>query len=124
MLHEVKNNSFLILYYRRPQTQFFTDFFHRNGCIFHLSGTRSLLYHRVMGDYFFKALKWAIFVSLIIMGIAILNWVEQGDIRPIILAVFSLGGAYILSGPWRRLPPIPMIISIVLVLALGLLADN
>lgn len=76
-----------------------------------------------MGEIFFKAMKWVLFVSFIIGGIAIIRQIERQGVEVSILAVFSFGAAYIMSGPWRKLPPKPMTLSVVLVALLALAAQ-
>ncbi len=69
-----------------------------------------------MGESFFQALKWFISVAFIIGGVAGLNAAESaGSVEPLMLAVFSFGGAYILSGSWRALPGKAIVISFLFV---------
>lgn len=78
----------------------------------------------VMGDSFLKALRWFLFVVFVIGGIAAIVAVEKHGVQPLMLAVFSFGGAYLMSGPWRELPREAMIASILAVAGLAWLADQ
>jgi len=76
-----------------------------------------------MGDAFFKSLKWVLSAALIIGGIACISYAEsRGSAVPLMLAVFSFGGAYILSSSWRSLPWKAVVLSILFVIGLGVLA--
>jgi hypothetical protein len=77
-----------------------------------------------MGELFLKALRWALFVAFIIGGIAAFNYLEKYGMKTGFLAVCSFGGAYLMSGPWRKLPPKAMVLSILLVAVLAWLADK
>lgn len=73
-----------------------------------------------MGNAFFNSLKWAISVSFIIGGIACINFAEKTESAgTLILAVFSFGGAYIMSTSWRNLPWKAVVTSIVFVALCG-----
>ncbi len=76
-----------------------------------------------MGDSFFQALKWSISAALIIGGIAALAAAERsGSLQPFILAVISFGGAYVMSGSWRKFPGKAVIVSLVFALLTGVAA--
>lgn len=75
-----------------------------------------------MGAQFLKSLKWFFFVCFIIGGIAAFIATEGGNIKPLILAVFSLGAAYLMSASWRELPRFAMALSILLVGTLAVAA--
>lgn len=82
-------------------------------------------YDRICGmsDSFLKALKWFLFIVFIIGGIAAVSAVEKYGVQPLMLAVFSFGGAYLMSNSWRKLPARAMVISTILVAVLGFVAD-
>ncbi|GJL85164.1 MAG: hypothetical protein DHS20C02_09390 [Micavibrio sp.] len=76
-----------------------------------------------MGESFFQTLKWFISTAFIIGGIAALSAAERtGSIPPLMLAIFSFGGAYIMSGSWRALPGKAIFISFVFVGLCGVAA--
>ena len=70
-----------------------------------------------MGEVFFKSLKWFLFVTFFIGGVASIRMIEVLGFETAILAVFSFGAAYLMSGPWRSLPKFPMALSIILIAA-------
>ena len=76
-----------------------------------------------MSDSFLKALKWFLFIVFIIGGIAAVSAVEKYGVQPVMLAVFSFGGAYLMSNSWRKLPRQAMVTSTILVAVLGFVAD-
>lgn len=76
-----------------------------------------------MGDVFFKSLRWFLFIGFMIGGIAAIEQTEVHGIKPLMPAILSFGMAYIMSGPWRKLPRVPMITSILVVAALALAAQ-
>ena len=76
-----------------------------------------------MGESFFQALKWFIAVAFIIGGIAGVNEAESvGSVRPLMLAIFSFGGAYIMSGSWQAIAGKAAVISLVFVMFCGVTA--
>lgn len=75
-----------------------------------------------MIDLFFKSVKWFFFIGFIIGGIAAFVFFQEGDIKPLILAVLSFGGAYLMSNSWRDMPTKMTIACIVWVLGSALLA--
>jgi hypothetical protein len=76
-----------------------------------------------MAESFLKALRWFIFIACIIAGVAAFNQLEVQGMKVGILVVVSFGGAYIMSKPWRQLPPKAMVLSVLAVAALAALAN-
>jgi hypothetical protein len=76
-----------------------------------------------MAESFLKALRWFLFIACIIAGIAAFNQLEVQGMKVGILVVVSFGGAYIMSKPWRALPPKAMVLSVLGVAALAFMTQ-
>lgn len=77
-----------------------------------------------MKALFKKALKWYVIAVLVIIGIAALLISEERDtVRPMMIAVWALGGAYILATFWHQLNRVLFLCSVVVFLATAFLTQ-
>lgn len=77
-----------------------------------------------MGDLFFRSLKAFIFCACIIGGIGTFVAVEEGNIKPLIISVFSFGGAYLMSAVWRGIQSKGAVSAVAMVVVGAIVAQH